>query len=109
MRWVDRQSRRSKHDDGTVWYYWGPWDILQRIDNVLCADGKYRPVYVDGRQQDTYFTQPGYVRVGQHKVSGFVAYDDRTEHNTFMAYEWRKNAHYLPNATPFVRTYNEKG
>lgn len=81
----------------------GPWDILIKVTNVLCSDGKYRTFWAQG-QPDTFFTQPGRVKVNGKTVTGHIYYDSMYEDEEtypdgvykFTAYSYRKNHRLLP-------------
>lgn len=74
---------------------------LLRVTNVLCSDGKFRSFEAVG-EPDTFFTQPGRVKVNGVTVSGFIWVDTLFPLSVtetimkFTAYSYRKNGSMLP-------------
>jgi len=74
-----------------------------RMTNVLCSDGKRRTVEFIG-EPDTFFTQPGRVKVNHKTVTGFIWFDSLSSTDQwredgvwkFTAYSYRKNGYLLP-------------
>lgn len=81
----------------------GSWQILVKVTNVLCSDGKTRTFWATG-EPDTFFTQPGRVKVNGKTVTGHIyhdsMYDDEENYPDgvwkFSAYTYRKNHDMLP-------------
>lgn len=78
----------------------GPWQILIKVTNVLCSDGKFRTFWAQG-EPDTFFTQPGRVKVKGKTVTGFIWADTTFPYGVdtifkFTANQWMKNAGELP-------------
>lgn len=91
----------------------GPWQILIKVTNVLCSDGKFRTFWAQG-EPDTFFSQPGRVKVKEKTVTGFIWHDTLYEDEEnypegiwkFSANSWMKNGKILPNWENLNRVSN---
>lgn len=76
----------------------GPWQILIKVTNVLCSDGKFRTFWTQG-EPDTFFSHPGRVKVKGKTVTGFITWDNHLGDDglwQFIPYSYRKNHYLLP-------------
>lgn len=77
----------------------GPWQILVKVKNCLCEDGKRR-VAVPVGQPDTMFSQPARIKAFGKTVTGFItvfANENGETDYKFTAYSYRKNGNIFGN------------
>ena len=73
---VSYASQYHENEHGQVSEHVGPWQLLRKITNVECADGKRRTFWSKNGVSDTSFSIPGHVSVKGKTVVGFAWVSD---------------------------------